>query len=69
MSDTGMELTYDELRRLDATYTPSSNFAEWSDGLSLTNDDWDRYVALFTEVRAQLTTDEQESLVRPAETP
>ena len=41
-------------------------FAQWSDGLPSTNDDWDRYAALFSEVRAQLTEDGQESLVRSA---
>jgi Fic family protein len=66
VSETPVELTFEELRRLDATYTPIPGFAQWSDGLPSTNDDWDRYVALFSEVRAQLTEDEQESLVRSA---
>ena len=66
VSETPVELTLEELRHLDATYTPIPSFALWSEGLPSTNDDWDRYVVLFSEVRARLTEDEQESLVRSA---
>jgi Fic family protein len=66
VSQNPVDLTFEELRRLDATYTPIPSFVQWSDGLPSTNDDWDRYVAMFDDVRAQLTTVERESLVHSA---